>query len=74
MKNKKKSNRFEIERRSLNERREDNALSKFPIRLNCGTVVSQDRRCIPERRLQKIVVSEQKMQSDEFNEVFKKFS
>jgi len=74
MENKIKLNRFEIERRSLDERRKEGLFSKFPIRLESGSVVSKDRRFIPERRLQKIVVSEKDLQADEFNELFKKFS
>lgn len=74
MNNKEKTNQFEIERRFIIERRTDNSLSKFPIRLHCGAMVTKDRRCVPERRVQKIVVSEQRMNTDEFNKLFKKYS
>lgn len=74
MKNKRNSNYFEIDRRLLVERRLDHTISKFPMRLQCGTMISGDRRSIPERRLRKIVVSEQNIQDDEFNKLFKKFT
>lgn len=74
MNDKKTINQFEIERRVLIERRTDNALSKFPLRLHCGAIVTKDRRSIPERRVENIVVSEQKINSEEFNKLFKKFS
>jgi hypothetical protein len=74
MNDKENITRFEIERRFIFERRTDNTRSTFPIRLHCGAVIARDRRSIPERRVQKIIVSEQRINMDEFNKLFKKYS
>lgn len=74
MNNKENISKFEIERRFILERRIDNTLSTFPIRLHCGAVIARDRRSIPERRVRKIIVSEQRINADEFNKLFKKYS
>ncbi len=46
----------------------------FPVYTASGNWVRCDRRCIPDRRLRSITVTDEELFEEEFSELFKEYS
>lgn len=62
------------DRRNKTERRNNSAISQFPVITTQGACIRKDRRSMPERRIAKIVVKEWKVKDSIFNALFTKNS
>lgn len=62
------------ERRNESDRRTALGPTNFPVYTACGNWVRKDRRNIPERRLDSIDVTEDRLLEEEFKELFKDYS
>jgi hypothetical protein len=58
------------DRRNKTERRNNSAVSQFPVITTQGTCIRKDRRSMPERRISKIIVKEWKVKDSIFNALF----
>ena len=60
-----------MERRQGFERRQKENIAAFPLITGIGLCISKDRRTLPERRLGDIQVTEEILQQDVFDAIFK---
>ncbi len=58
------------DRRNKPERRNTVAVSQFPVITTQGSCIRKDRRCLPERRISKIIVKEWQIKDSIFETIF----
>ena len=62
---------YTMERRLGVERRQNDNIPSFPLITGIGLCISKDRRTLPERRMGDIEVTEEILQQDVFDSIFK---